>query len=69
MRFNHEVHCRGEGCQKTTLDEKANVELRHDAYGLPTRYYCDDCYENNYPYRKDSYYDYLNAGEYMDDDY
>ncbi len=31
------------------------VELRYDNYGIPTRYYCDDCYENNYPYRKDNY--------------
>jgi len=69
MRHDHEIHCSGKGCQKTTADETAYVELRHDAYGIPTRYYCDDCYENNYPYRKDSYYDYLNAGEYMEDDY
>ncbi len=28
---------------------------RCDAYGIFTGYYCDDCYENNYPYRKDRY--------------
>ena len=69
MRYKHEIHCSGKDCQKTTFDKTAGVELRHDTYGLPTRYYCDDCYENNYPYRKDAYYDYSNAGEYMDDDY
>lgn len=41
--------------------------LRHDAYGIPTGEYCDECYESKYPYRKDSYYDYLNAGEHMDE--
>ncbi len=53
------------GCEKT----KDDVQLRYDHYGIPTRHYCEDCYENNYPYRKDAYYDYLNAGEYLDDDY
>ena len=68
--FNENIICcGGNGCSKTTEHETAYVELRHDAYGIPTRYYCDDCYENNYPYRKDNYYDYLNAGEYMNEDY
>ena len=30
---------------------------RNDAYGIYTGLYCDDCYKNNYPYRKDRYYD------------
>jgi hypothetical protein len=60
-----EIPCRG--CE--TTKEKACVELRHDAYGYATGYYCDDCYENNYPYRKDSYYDELYAGERLEDDY
>ena len=61
----YDVPCSGCG----TTDEEACIELRYDAYGIPTRYYCEDCYENNYPYRKDRYHDYLDAGEYLDDDY
>jgi hypothetical protein len=60
-----EIPCRG--C--STTKEEASVELRHDAYGIPTGYYCDDCYENNYPYRKDKYYDESYAGECLDDEY
>lgn len=69
MSYN-EIQCRNyESCKCTTKTEGTYVELRHDAYGLATGYYCHNCYENKYPYRKDRYYDYLNAGEYMDDDY
>lgn len=60
-----EIPCRG--C--STTKEESSVELRHDAYGIPTGHYCDDCYENNYPYRKDSYYDESYAGECLDDEY
>lgn len=63
--MNQQVPCRG--CD--TTDEEAFVELRQDAYGIPTGYYCDHCYENSYPYRKDRYHDYLDAGEYLEDDY
>lgn len=69
MYNEHAICCSGRDCSKTTDDTNAGVELRYDAYNIPTRYYCDDCYENNYPYRKDMYYDYFNAGEYMDEDY
>lgn len=65
MEDTIELHCSGNGCNKVGED----VELRQDAYGIPTRHYCDDCYENNYPYRKDRYYNYLDAGEYLDDNY
>lgn len=57
------THCNGQGC--TSVD----AQKRTDAYNIFTGYYCDDCYENNYPYRKDRYYDFLDAGEYLDDDY
>ena len=63
--MQHQVPCRG--CE--TTKEESYVELRHDAYGYATGYYCDDCYENNYPYRKDSYYDESYAGERLEDDY
>ena len=57
----HKIPCRR--CESTTVEE------RHDHYGISTGYWCDNCYENNYPYRKDAYHDYLNAGEYLNDDY
>ena len=53
--------CAGAGC------DSEDIEMRYDAYGLATRSYCDQCYESNYPYRKDAYYDYLNAGEHFDE--
>lgn len=43
--------------------------MRSDAYGLCTGLYCDHCYEHDYPYRRDRYYDPSYAGERMDDDY
>jgi hypothetical protein len=60
-----EIHCKGKECIKVGED----VEMRQDAYGYATGHYCDDCYENNYPYKKHRYYDYLDAGEYLDDNY
>ena len=44
---------------------------REDAYGIFTGHYCDDCYENNYPYRKDRYPTMENdgMGDYLNDDY
>jgi len=71
------VHCRGRDCEKTTElgggFSRAEVLkyhewARHDAYGIFTGHYCDDCYENNYPYKKDRY-DYEGYGERLDDDY
>ena len=41
---------------------------RNDAYGIYTGLYCDDCYKDNYPYRKDEYYDPAYAGERMEPD-
>ena len=49
--------------------ETIYTQERHDHYGNSTGYYCDECYENNYPYRKDAYFDPDFAGERMDDDY
>lgn len=28
---------------------------RYDAYGISTGYWCESCYNSNYPYRKDRY--------------
>jgi len=55
------IPCRG--CNSPDSYEQS------DAYGISTGYWCDDCYEHRYPYRKDRYYDYLNAGEHLDGDY
>jgi hypothetical protein len=62
------IHCRGRNCDKTTRTDDT-ISERSDAYGISTGHYCDDCYESNYPYRKDRYYDESYAGERMDDDY
>jgi len=56
-------HCQGKNCNSK------DTQPREDAYGLFTGHYCDDCYENNYPYRKDAYYDPAYAGEHLDYDY
>lgn len=34
---------------------KDNTLERHDHYGITTGHWCEDCYENDYPYRKDEY--------------
>ena len=62
MRDFH--HCKG--C-RTVIE----VHERCDYYGIFTGHYCDDCYENNYPYRKDRYptMEYDGYGDYLEDDY
>ena len=41
----------------------------HDAYGITTGFWCDECYDSDkYPYKKDRY-DYEAYGERLDDDY
>jgi len=52
------VQCKGEGCEKEAEQMhpiKYHEWARNDAYGYYTGLYCDDCYENNYPYKKDRY--------------
>ena len=70
MMFKNLLNVPCRHCKKT-MKEDSNliIEERHDYYGLSTGHWCDGCYEKNYPYRRDAYYDYMNAGEYMDDDY
>jgi hypothetical protein len=43
----------------------------YDAHGITTGYWCDDCYENNYPYRKDFYptMETHGFGDRLEDDY
>lgn len=65
--LNHEMNdtdkvlnCKGRGCTKHDT-YPAHMPITHhpwwrrDAYGISTGPYCNECYENNYPYRKDEY--------------
>ena len=64
-----DVFCAGDGCRKQCDEGFRHGELeyhhwaRKDAYGMYTGLYCDSCYDNNYPYRKDEYHDPMYAGE------
>jgi len=56
--------CRG--CESVYANEM------HDAHGITTGYWCNDCYESNkYPYRKDRYptIETHGYGERLEDDY
>ena len=35
--------------------EEQEGDMRYDFYGIATGNYCDECYDNDYPYRKDRY--------------
>ena len=65
-------HCRG--CEEPDKDNQRvspieyHMWARADAYGIYTGLYCDDCYKDNYPYRKDEYYNPAYAGERMEPD-
>lgn len=48
--------------------ETVYASERHDAYGITTGCYCDDCYEHHYPYHKDKYFDPGYAGERLDEE-
>jgi len=51
-------HCKGNGCEKTsegTCNAEHHEWARSDFHGIFTGLYCDNCYENNYPYRRDDY--------------
>ena len=41
---------------------------RVDAYGIYTGLYCDKCYKDNYPYRRDRYHDESYCGERLETD-
>ena len=69
------IVCNGRGCDNQEpfdmprRDHEYHPWSRSDHYGIFTGHYCDECYENNYPYRKDNYFDPGYAGEYLEDDY
>ena len=58
-----EHSCRG--CREFKLD----TDKRTDWYGIYTGHYCEDCYENNYPYKKERYatIEYDGYGEQLED--
>jgi len=56
------IQCRGDRC------DSRDATRRYDAYNIPTGNYCDECYANNYPYRKDVYFDPAYAGEALEPD-
>ena len=69
-----DVFCAGEKCGKQCEEgfQHGYLEYHHcarkDAYGMYTGLYCDSCYKDNYPYRRDEYYDPMYAGERMESD-
>lgn len=52
--------CRG--CGKHEDECQTPIHERRDYYGIFTGHYCEDCYEDNYPYRKDAYDPYNDYG-------
>ena len=67
------LNCRGRGCEKvadlTDFSAEHHPWVRVDAYGIYTGPYCDPCFKNNYPYRKDRYptQETHGYGDYLDD--
>ena len=60
-----DIRCKG--CEKCENEDGVAVELRTDHYGYGTGHWCDDCYESDeYPYKRGAYYDYFEAGEYLE---
>ena len=60
-----EHSCRG--CREF----KDDTQKRTDWYGIYTGHYCEDCYENDYPYKKERYptIEHDGYGERLNDDY
>jgi hypothetical protein len=49
--------------------ETIHCSERFDYHGITTGCWCEDCYQTNYPYRKDDYFDPGYAGERLEEDY
>ncbi len=52
------IKCRGRGCEEFLVvygSVSHSSFMRHDYRGIATGLFCNDCYDNNYPYRKDDY--------------
>ena len=67
--YDIDVRCAGDDCGKQCEEGFNHGELvyhpwaRNDAYGLFTGLFCDSCYKDNYPFRKDEYHDPMYCGE------
>ena len=64
------TNCRG--CEKESEMVKPisyHDWARCDSYGIYTGLYCDDCYKNNYPYKRVIYFDEAYCGERLEGDY
>ena len=64
-----------QGCESeaefgfNTGELKYHYWARSDAYGIYTGLYCDKCYDSDeYPYRKDRYFDPAYAGEHLEEE-
>ena len=83
MDKEYEFHCRGCSKPDEEYPSKKNEYgeqiiicqpiqyhrwARNDAYGIYTGLYCDKCYKDNYPYRRDRYHDESYAGERLEID-
>ena len=60
--------CEGTGKFRQRIPVSYHMWARNDAYGRYTGLYCDKCYKDNYPYKKDRYFDPAYAGERMEAD-
>ena len=61
-----DAQCNGRGCEETSegiTPIKYHQWARTDHYGIYTGLYCDKCFKDNYPYRRDDYFDPAYAGE------
>ena len=65
------VKCSGRDCEAKdegwTAKRSQHPWARSDHFGIYTGIYCNDCVENNYPYKKHDYSAELNHGEYIDE--
>ena len=61
--------CDGRGKKEYIPKTSHHHWARCDSYGIYTGIYCDDCYKNNYPYKKGRYFDESYCGERLESDY
>ena len=67
--YNLCTMCNGEGIYEYIPKTSEHYWARCDSYGIYTGLYCDDCYKNNYPYKKGRYFDESYCGERLEADY
>lgn len=53
---NHpSINCRGKRCSKSIKYYDRDQWRRYDFHGIFTGYYCAECFQNNYPYKRGDY--------------